>query len=74
MTGRFSHYYLMPDGELELKPTVAEACIPYLIEKDGQHRLCVIEGGAFHSFDITVAGLARLADEATKLLRTHLTR
>lgn len=69
--GNFRHYYLMPDGELDMKPAASpDPCIPYLIRQDDKDILCVIEGGAFHTFDISPAALARLADEATSRLRS----
>jgi hypothetical protein len=67
----FAHYR-MTEGDIECSPGQAEACIAYLIEDGLQNRLCVIEGGAFHTFNISPQGLARLAEESTKQLRKHL--
>lgn len=73
--GRFSHYYLMPDGELDMKPAATQgACIPYIVQQGDEYRLCVIEGGAFHNFDIDTLDLARLAEEASAALRRRLMR
>lgn len=71
--GKFSHYYLMPDGELEMKPAATqEPCIPYIVQQGDRDSLCVMEGDAFHSFDIGIMGLARLAEESAAALRKRL--
>lgn len=70
MTGGFRHYYLMPDGEIEIEQGASRSdCIPYIIQHGTQDVLCVIEGDAFHSFDISPAGLARLNEECARRLR-----
>ena len=75
MTAKFSHYFLTPEGELEMEPAATtQPCLPYLLSDDRGLRLCVIEGGAFHNFSISLAGVARLADEATAILRTNVTK
>lgn len=73
MTQKFAHHRLTEAGDLESSPAATnESCIAYLIEDGPQDRLCVIEGGAFHAFNISPQGLARLAEESTKQLRKYL--
>lgn len=69
--GNFRHYYLMPDKGIVMKQAATSAlCIPYLIQRDDKDVLCVIEGDAFHTFDVSPASLARLAYETTSRLRS----
>lgn len=64
MSGGLAHHRLTPAGEIESTPAGPGLCIPYLIEVDGQDRLCVAEGAAFHTFDISPLAVMRLASEA----------
>lgn len=44
-------------------------CITFVVTVDaGQHRLCVIEGGRFHVFRVTLQNLARLNVESAERL------
>lgn len=71
----FAHYRMQEGCDIECLPATTDGnCRPYFVEEGGQYKLCVIEGGAFHNFDISLMGLARLADEATSLLRSRLER
>lgn len=72
MNPTYAHYRMTEGNDIECLPAQAEACIAYLIEDGLQNKLCVIEGGAFHNFNISPQGLARLAEESTKQLRKHL--
>jgi hypothetical protein len=68
-----SHYTLNKDGGLDAAPAATEGfCIAYLIERDGKDVLCVMEGGAYHQFDISPAGTGRLAAEAANAVRKHV--
>ena len=68
-----AHYRLTDAGELDMAAAeTPENCFAFLVEDGAQDRLCVIEGGAFHTFNISRQGLARLAEEATRQLRKHL--
>ena len=68
-----AHHRLTESGEIESSPPATdESCIAYLVHDGAQDRLCVIEGGSFHTFNISPQGLARLAEEATAALRKCL--
>ena len=62
-----AHYALNSSGEIDQSRTVG-ACIPYLVQRDGRDYLCVMEGGAFHQFEIGTMGLYRLAAECSSRL------
>lgn len=69
----YAHYRMFEGSDIECSPaTTDETCVAYLINDGVQDKLCVIEGGAFHNFNISPQGLARLAEESTKQLRKHL--
>lgn len=68
-----SHYTLNKDGGLDAAPAATEGfCIAYMIERDGIDVLCVMEGGAYHQFDLSPQGVARLAHEASNGVRKHV--
>jgi hypothetical protein len=68
-----AHHRLTDAGELVSSPPATDgSCIAYLVHDGVQNRLCVIEGGAFHTFAISPQGLARIAEESTQALRKHL--
>ena len=69
----FAHHTLTGSDEIVSTPPASdENCIAYLINDGAQDRLCVIEGGAFHTFAISPLGLARLAEESARNLRKHI--
>jgi len=69
----YAHYNMVEGGDIQCFPAATnESCIAYLINDGTQDKLCVIEGGAFHNFNISPQGLARIAEEATAQLRKHL--
>lgn len=66
-------HYRMNECEIEKRPAAtAGNCNAYLVEHGAQDVLCVMEGDAFHTFNISPQGLARLAEESTRQLRKHL--
>lgn len=68
-----SHYLLNKEGGLEAFPAATEGfCIAYLIERDGIDVLCVMEGGAYHQYDLSPQGLARINAESADALRKHV--
>ncbi|MEJ0043220.1 MAG: hypothetical protein WDM81_13830 [Rhizomicrobium sp.] len=46
-----------------------EGCIVYIVTRAaGEHALCVLAGGRFHSFPVSLANLARLNAESAACL------
>ncbi len=69
------HYRLNEKQEVVSYPAATEGnCIAYLVERDGQDVLCVMEGGAYHQYEISLVGVARLVEEGSTVLRKALTR
>lgn len=62
-----AHYRLVA-GEIEMAPAAAGECFPWLRVLEGKRFLCVLEGGAFHVFEISLAGVGRLGAEAAEIL------
>ena len=62
-----AHYILNSSGEIEQARSEG-SCTPYLIQQDGREYLCVMEGGAFHRFEIGTGALYRLASECSSRL------
>lgn len=57
------------DADQNVRRTLTEdAAVPYIIQRDGKDWLCVIEGGAYHQFEIGPRGLHRLASECSSRL------
>lgn len=63
-----THYHLTRGEITRTPPATDGACIAYIIQKDGKETLCVMEGGAYHQFEIGVMGLHRLASECSDRL------
>lgn len=65
MTVRLAHYWLDCDGALHMAPPATRGlATPYLTQRDGRLFLNVIEGAAFHSYEIAPAAAARLGAES----------
>lgn len=57
-------HYKLNRGEISKNPPATDGeCIAYIIQKDGKEVLCIMEGDAYHQFDIGKMGLHRLAAE-----------
>lgn len=69
MTARLAHYWLNADGEVEMSPPAMRGtATPYLIERDGKPVLCVIEGGAYHTYEIARTGVVVLLEGAVEIV------
>lgn len=64
-----AHHRLTAAGELVSSPPATDGeCFPYIRLQDGQAVLCVIEGGAFHTFKVGLSAVGRLGAESAELL------
>lgn len=65
-------HYTLDEAQNITRRESAGSCIAYLIERDGIDVLCVMEGGAFHQYELSPQGVARIAEEAAKAIGKHV--
>ena len=55
-------HYEIKDGEIARSESTG-GVLPYMLQRDGKDFLCVMEGDAYHQYEVSKVQIARLAAE-----------